>query len=133
MIPGIQPSSAPCAAPGISSLVAAMSKEPQKRRWRLSIFSKLLAIMLGTLVVLLGIVTVIFALVIFPTSVSTSEHAARQYTRLLAASQPNLEAANNIHEQIGLDIRYEGPGSSWTTSEKLPTVESVRNGQAHSS
>ena len=110
-----------------------MIKTAQKRRWRLSIFSKLLAIMLGTLVVLLGIVTVIFALVIFPTSVSTSEHAARQYTRLLAASQPNLEAANNIHEQIGLDIRYEGPGGSWTTSEKLPTVESVRNGQAHSS
>src|SRR5215831_7551312 len=133
MIPGIRLSSAQYVVPGTSSSEAAMIKTARKRRWRLSIFSKLLAIMLGTLVVLLGIVTVIFALVIFPTSVSTSEHAARQYTRLLAASQPNLEAANNIHEQIGLDIRYEGPGGSWTTSEKLPTVESVRNGQAHSS
>lgn len=101
--------------------------------WRFSIFTKLLAIMLGTLVVLLAIVTVIFALVIFPTSVSTSEHAARQYTRLLAATQPNLEAAQAIREEIGLDIRYEGPDGSWVTSDRLPTVEQVRSGQAHSS
>ena len=74
-----------------------------------------LAIMLGTLIVLLAIVTVIFALVIFPTSVSTSERAARQYTQLLAATQPNLETANNIHKEIGLDIRYEGPDGSWAT------------------
>src|SRR5215470_20327792 len=107
-----------------------MIKGRAKPSWRFSIFSKLLAIMLGTLVVLLGIVTVIFALVIFPTSVSTSEHAARQYTQLLAATQPNLEAANNIHREIGLGIRYEGPSGSWATSDNLPTVEQVRNGQA---
>lgn len=102
-------------------------------RWGLSIFTKLLAIMLGTLIVLLAIVTVIFALVIFPTSVSTSEHATRQYTQLLAASQPNLEAANNIHKEIGLDIRYQGPDGSWATSDKLPTIAQVRSRQVHSS
>lgn len=107
-----------------------MIKESWRRRWTLSIFSKLLAIMLGTLVVLLAIVTVIFALVIFPTAVSTSEHAARQYTTLLAATQPNFETANNIQKEIGLAIRYEGAGGSWTTSETLPTVDQVRNGQA---
>ncbi len=110
-----------------------MTKSPRRSRWRLSIFSTLLAIMLGTLVVLLAIVTVIFALVIFPTSVSTSKHAARQYTQLLAASQPNLEAAINIHKEIGLDIRYEGPDGAWATSDKLPTIEQVRSHQAHSS
>jgi len=89
--------------------------------------------MLGTLIVLLAIVTVIFALVIFPTSVSTSERAARQYTQLLAATQPNLETANNIHKEIGLDIRYEGPDGSWATSDKLPSIEQVRRRQAHSS
>ena len=89
--------------------------------------------MLGTLIVLLAIVTVIFALVIFPTSVSTSEHAAREYTSLLAATQPNLEAAKRIRDDIGLDVRYEGPGGPWATSDKLPTVEQVRNRQAHSS
>jgi len=110
-----------------------MIKGRAKPSWHFSIFSKLLAIMLGTLIVLLVIVTVIFALVIFPTSVSTTEHAARQYTQLLAATQPNLEAANKIHKEIGLDIRYEGPGGSWATSDNLPTVEQVRSGQAHSS
>jgi signal transduction histidine kinase len=89
--------------------------------------------MLGTLVVLLAIITVIFAVVIFPTSVSTSEQAAREYARLMAATQPNLKAATKIREEIGLDIRYEGPGGSWTTSDKLPTVEQVRNRQAPSS
>ena len=109
-----------------------MTKRLWGSRWRPSIFTKLLAIMLGTLVVLLVMVIVIFALVIFPTSVSTSEHAARQYTRLLAATQPNLESAKAIREEIGLDIRYEGPDGSWSTSDKLPTVEQVRNRQAHS-
>jgi len=109
-----------------------MTKRLWGSRWRPSIFTKLLAIMLSTLVVLLVMVIVIFALVIFPTSVSTSEHAARQYTRLLAATQPNLESAKAIREEIGLDIRYEGPDGSWSTSDKLPTVEQVRNRQAHS-
>ena len=110
-----------------------MTKPLWSSRWRPSIFTKLLAIMLGTLVVLLAMVIVIFALVIFPTSVSTSEHAARQYTRLLAATQPNLEAAKAIRNEIGLDIRYEGPSGSWATSDKLPTIDQVRNGHAHSS
>ena len=110
-----------------------MIKGGTKPRWHLSIFSKLLVIMLGTLIILLAIVTVIFALVIFPTSVSTSEHAARQYAQLLAATQPNLETANKIHREIGLEIRYKGPGGSWATSDNLPTVEQVRSGQVHSS
>ena len=108
-----------------------MTKTSQKRRLRLSIFSKLLAIMLGTLVILLVIVTVIFALLIFPTSVSTSEYAAQQYTQLLASTQPDLEVANKIHKDLGIDIRYEGAAGSWTTSGTLPTVEQVRNRHAH--
>ena len=110
-----------------------MTKSFWSPRWRPSIFTKLLAIMLGTLVALLAMVIVIFALVIFPNSVSSSEHAARQYTVLLAAAQPNLEAAKAIRKEIGLDIRYEGPGGSWTTSDKMPTIEQVRSRRAHSS
>ncbi|HET6180966.1 MAG TPA: HAMP domain-containing sensor histidine kinase [Candidatus Sulfotelmatobacter sp.] len=110
-----------------------MTKSIWSLPWRFSIFTKLLAIMLGMIAVLLAIVTAIFALIIFPTSLSTSEHAARQYTLLLAANEPNLEAANNIHKEIGLDIRYEGPDGSWATSDRLPTIALIRNGQAHSS
>src|SRR5262249_48812769 len=132
-IPSVQFSSARYAPPDTFSLGAAMIEGGSKLRWRVSIFTKLLAIMLGTLVVLLGIVTVIFALVIFPTSVATSEQEARQYTQLLAQGQPNREAANNINREIGLEIRYEGPGGSWATSDKLPTVELVQRGQALSS
>src|SRR6266567_1983625 len=83
--------------------------------WRPSIFSKLLGIMLGMIVILVLMVTGFFALVVFPSTLSTSERAVEQYAQVLAASSPNLESARNIRRQINLDIRYEGPGASWTT------------------
>jgi signal transduction histidine kinase len=52
---------------------------------------------------------------------------------MLAASSPNLESALFIRRRVGVDIRYEGPGAAWTTSDSLPTIEQVRNGQALSS
>jgi signal transduction histidine kinase len=99
-------------------------------RLRPSIFSKLLAIMLGMVAVLLAMVGSFFALAVFPTTVSTSERAAQEYASILAASSPNLESAMNIRKQVGVDIRYEGPDGSWTTSDTLPTIEQARNGQA---
>lgn len=110
-----------------------MTERIWKLPWSPSIFSKLLAIMLGMSAVLLIMVTAFFALVVFPMPLSTSENLARQYTHLLVASSPNLEAARNIRQQIGMDIRYEGPDGSWTTSDYLPTVEEFRQEQASSS
>ena len=101
--------------------------------WRPSIFSKLLGIMLGMIVILVLMVTGFFALVVFPSTLSTSERAVKQYAQVLAASSPNLESARNIRRQINLDIRYEGPGASWTTSDTLPTIEQVRKGKASAS
>jgi len=107
-----------------------VSEHAWKWPWRPSIFSKLLAIMLGMSAVLLSMVTAFFAFILL-TPLSVSEHMARQYTRLLAASSPNLETARNIRQQIGMDIRYEGPDGSWTTSGSLPTVEEFRQKQAY--
>ena len=107
-----------------------MSDRAWKLPWSPSIFSKLLAIMVGMSAVLLILVTAFFALVVSPTPLSTSGHVARQYIHLVAASSPNLETARNIHQQIGMDIRYEGPDGSWTTSDSLPTVEEFRQHHA---
>src|SRR6266481_6527830 len=96
-----------CAGSVTSSLEAAMIDRLWKPRWRLSIFSKLLAIMLGVIALLLLMVTGFFALVVFPSTLSSSEHAVEEYTRVLAASSPNYESAKNIRKQVNLDIRYE--------------------------
>jgi signal transduction histidine kinase len=110
-----------------------VSERTWRPRWRSSIFSKLLAIMLGMIVVLVSMVTAFFALVVFPSTLATSKRSGEQYARLLAASSPSLEAAKNIHRQADLDIRYEGPDGSWTTSESLPPIEQVRKGVTRSS
>lgn len=100
--------------------------------WRPSIFSKLLLIMLGMLAALLIITSVFFGALVFPAMMDISEHMSEQYARALAASSPNLESAQKIHEQTGLHIRYEGPDGSWSTSALLPSVEQVRSWQVQS-
>ena len=110
-----------------------MIERKRMPRWRPSIFSKLLAIMLGMVFILVLMVTVFFALVVFPSTLASSEHAVEQYARVLAASSPNLEAAMNIRKQINVEMRYQGPDGSWTTAEWLPTLDQVRKGGIKSS
>jgi signal transduction histidine kinase len=114
-------------------LEAALIEQSGKTGWHPSIFSKLLAIMIGMNAVLLLIVTAFFALAVFPINLSTSERTAQQYARVLAMETPNLESARKIRQQYGFDIRYEGTDVSWTTSDSLPTLEQLRNGQAYPS
>lgn len=110
-----------------------MSEQTWRPQWRSSIFSKLLAIMLGMIAVLVSMVTAFFALVVFPSTLSNSERAVEQYAQILAAISPSFEAAQKIHQRAGLDIRYEGSDGSWTTSDSLPRIEQVRKGNKHSS
>jgi signal transduction histidine kinase len=90
-----------------------------------SIFSKLLAIMLGMAAVLLAVVAGFFAMAVFPRTVE-------DYTRVLTATSPSLDTAKSLRKQLDVEMRYEGPDGTWTTSEALPTVAQVRNGEAQS-
>lgn len=100
---------------------------------RSSIFSKLLATMLGTIAILVLMVGGFFALVVFPTVPLTSENALKQYTHLLTASSPNLESAKNISRIAHVELRYQGSTGSWTTSANLPSIEQVRLGTVKTS
>src|SRR5215472_1059104 len=118
---------------GISSSGAAMN------RWRLmfwlrsSIFTKLLATMLGMIAILVLMVSGFFAFVVFPSASLSSETAVREYTRLVAANSPNLESAKKISEVAHVEVRYEGPGEEWATSTALPSIEQVREGKMKTS
>src|ERR1700758_3797662 len=104
-----------------------MDREASAAGWHPSIFSKLLAIMLGMIAILVVMVVVFFAFVMFPVTIGTSQRATQQCATALAATSPSLESARKIHELAGMNIRYEGPEDSWTTSDSLPTVAQVRN------
>jgi signal transduction histidine kinase len=109
-----------------------MIKHPRTPPLRSSIFSKLLATMLGVIAILVLMVAGFFAFVVFPSLSLTSEHALTEYTRLLVAGSPNLESSKNIGKLAHVEVRYEGPGGNWTTSKALPSVEEVREGRVHS-
>ena len=100
---------------------------------RSSIFTKLLATMLGMIAILVLMVSGFFAFVVFPSASLSSETAVKQYTQLLAANSPNLEFAKKISEVAHVEVRYEGPGEEWATSTALPSIEQVREGKMKTS
>lgn len=100
---------------------------------RNSIFSKLLATMIAMVAILVVMVAGFFVLVVFPDLSLTSEHALREYTRILTAGTPSLESARNISKIAHVEIRYRGPDGDWTTSGALPTIAEVREGRVRSS
>lgn len=89
--------------------------------------------MIGMIALLVLMVAGFFALVVFPDISLTSEHSLREYTRLLAASSPGLESAENMSKVAHIEVRYQGPSGNWTTSEAVPAIEQVRDGTVKSS
>src|SRR6516225_4146559 len=133
MIPDSRHSFGLCAEADICLSEAAMNKHVRMPALRPSIFTKLLATMLGMIVILLLMVASFFAFIVFPGASLTSESTIKEYTRLLAETSPGLGTARNISKRMHLEVRYEGPGGSWTTLEALPSIDQVREGKVHSS
>jgi len=98
-----------------------------------SIFVKLLAVMLAMAVSLLLMVTGFFALVVYPGTIAVAERVFKEYARSIAASSPSFETAKNLGKPLGLQVRYDGPNENWSTSDNLPTIAEVQDGQTHSS
>jgi len=104
---------------------------------RSSVFAKLLAIMLIMATSLLLLVSIFFAFVLLPALHAPSSGLVYEYARLFAATQPGLDEARNASAQFRIDIRYEGPKGTWSTSADLPSVaganaDSGRYGHRHS-
>lgn len=89
---------------------------------RRSVFTKLLAVMLGIGLVIPTVVGGFFVLLVRPVMNRTAEGLMAEYVELFAATAPTLEAARQAAAQHGVDVRYEGPRGDWTTSEALPSI-----------
>jgi signal transduction histidine kinase len=90
-----------------------------------SLFVKLLAIMAVTGVSLVLVVATVFWFLVTP-GLSTSRQLIPEYTRLLAATAPDLATARQLSEQLDFQMRYEGPGGSWATTAGLPTLREAQ-------
>lgn len=107
-----------------------MNKSARRPSFHSSIFSKLLATMLGMSAVLVLMVFSFFAFVVFPNLSLTSESALERYTRVLAASSPSYESAKSISKLAHVEIRYQGPGGDWATSNVLPSIKDIQDNKA---
>jgi signal transduction histidine kinase len=110
-----------------------MNKQRLLPSFNSSIFSKLLATMLGTIAILILMVAGFFAFVVFPSIPLTSQDALKQYTHLLALSSPSLESAKKISTLAHVQMRYQGPLGGWATSATLPSIQDVKEGRVKTS
>jgi signal transduction histidine kinase len=89
---------------------------------RVSVFVKLLAIMLTMAISLLLLVSWFFIVALLPILNSSIEPFVTDYVHVLAAKQFSFEAAKQLADHSDLEVRYEGPAGAWATSERLPPI-----------
>ncbi len=82
--------------------------------------------MLGMAFTLLALVGGFFVLIVYPHLSFTTERLIDAYTRSFIASSPDLAAAKDAARRLDVEIRYEGPRGTWSTSAQLPTIADVR-------
>jgi signal transduction histidine kinase len=99
------------------------------QRVSVSIFARLLTIMIIMAVTLLLIVGFFFVFVVFPGATAEAGHAFEQYSQGIAATSPDLQTATALAHRFSVQIRYEGPRGSWTTANYLPRILEVRKGK----
>jgi signal transduction histidine kinase len=104
----------------------------RNRRIRVSIFARLLTIMIIMAVALLVIMSLFFASVVLPAATAEASHAFEQFSRGIAATEPDLQTARTLSERVHIRVRYEGPGGTWSTDPGVPSIADVRSGKAPS-
>lgn len=87
-----------------------------------SVFGKLLTIMLIMAVSLLALVTWFFMFAIVPTMRNSADPFVKDTARRIAEARPTQEQAKRMTEGFDLDVRYEGPDGTWSTSRWMPSI-----------
>ncbi len=77
--------------------------------------------MVALAVVLVLTVGSVFWLTVLP-GLATARRAIAEYSRILAATGPDLETARRLASHLDLGIRYEGPDGTWTTDPGLTSI-----------
>jgi signal transduction histidine kinase len=99
-------------------------------RVRVSIFARLLTIMILMAVTLLVIVSTFFVFFVFPGATAEAAQAFEQFSRGVAATAPDYPTAQALAHRVHVRIRYEGPHGSWSTDSRVPSILDVQQGRA---
>jgi signal transduction histidine kinase len=101
-----------------------------ERAWpvhvRQSVFTKLLAIMLGMAAVLLVLVLAFVLLYLGPVMNASIDGVVHEYVHTVATTAPTYQRAKEIGDRLDVQTRYEGPDGVWATDDKLPTIAEAR-------
>ncbi len=92
---------------------------------RRSIFTRLLAVSVAMAVSVPLLVGGTFVLVLRPALDRALGGLLDAYSELLAASEPDLEAARQAARRLDLSVRYQGPRGAWATDDSSPTLSMV--------
>lgn len=93
-----------------------------------SVFTKLLLVLLITGICMNILIAGFFRhTVLTPRRTAFQKNIAQYLNYLIQdlGNPPSLEKARQIGRQLSIDIRYESPDLSWTTSEALPSVDKL--------
>jgi signal transduction histidine kinase len=93
-----------------------------------SVFAKLVAVMVTMAASLLLLVGGFFWFIVSPAVSTTIDRVLEEQAHSIAATAPGLETARGLGARLGLHVRYEGPGQSWSTVDDLPAIRDVRQG-----
>jgi signal transduction histidine kinase len=104
----------------------------RKLRVRVSIFARLLTIMILMAVTLLVIVGTFFILFVLPSATAEAAQAFEQLSRSIAETSPDYATAEVLAHRVHVRIRYSGPRGSWSTDPRVPSMLDVREGRAPS-
>ena len=97
---------------------------------RVSIFAKVVVIMLVLAASLCLMVAVFFSMIVHPRIGASADRLFEEYARVLAAGSPDLAVAKDLPQRHGVRLPYEGPAGAWATDEALPTIDEFRRWQA---
>lgn len=97
-----------------------------RRAPRVSVFAKLVTIMLLMATSLLVVVLAFFALIVSPTMNQAAEQVFREHVTRVAAEGLDLPAAQRLSERLNVHVRYDGPAGTWATRSWMPSAAEAR-------
>ena len=86
-----------------------------------SVFVRLIAIMMVMAAFILVMVAGFYFMIIIPGIHASIDGIVSRHMRMIAEERPTPEQARAIAAKLDMDVRFEGPGGSWTTDETIPT------------
>lgn len=94
-----------------------------------SVFVRLVAIMVVMAACLFLLVGGFFFTVVTPMLHEAVGLLVADYARVVAAGAPDQPTAARLGTRLGMDVRYEGPPGGWTTSPRLPSIDTASQPQ----